>query len=56
MNNPKEYYSLITNIDIGDVARELIGERITDESGGVLYTTDRGFARFPGLRWTNPLE
>jgi len=37
MNNPKEYYSLITNIDIGDVARELIGERITDESGGVFY-------------------
>ncbi len=37
MNNPKEYYSLITNFDIGDVARDLIGERITDESGGVLY-------------------
>jgi len=37
MNNPKEYYSLITNVDIADVARELIGERITDESGGVLY-------------------
>jgi len=29
---------------------------LTIESGGVLYTTDRGFARFPGLRWTNPLE
>lgn len=37
MNNPKEYYSLVTNIDIGDVARELIGGRITDESGGVIY-------------------
>jgi uncharacterized protein len=23
--------------------------------GGVLHTTDRDFARFPGLRWTNPL-
>jgi hypothetical protein len=21
----------------------------------VLYTTDRDFARFPGLRWTNPI-
>lgn len=24
--------------------------------GGVLHTTDRDFARFPGLRWTNPLQ
>jgi toxin-antitoxin system PIN domain toxin len=29
---------------------------ITMEYGGVLYTTDRDFARFPGLRWINPLE
>ena len=28
---------------------------ITIEYGGVLQTTDRDFARFPGLRWTNPL-
>ena len=28
---------------------------LTIESGGVLYTTDRDFARFPGLRWKNPL-
>jgi toxin-antitoxin system PIN domain toxin len=28
---------------------------ITMEYGGVLYTTDRDFARFPGLRWKNPL-
>ena len=25
------------------------------EHGGVLYSTDRDFARFPGLRWVNPL-
>lgn len=29
---------------------------ITIEYGGELYTTDRDFARFPGLRWKNPLE
>ena len=29
---------------------------LTLEYGGVLYTTDRDFARFPGLRWVNPLE
>jgi toxin-antitoxin system PIN domain toxin len=28
---------------------------LTMEYGGVLYTTDRDFARFPGLRWVNPL-
>jgi toxin-antitoxin system PIN domain toxin len=28
---------------------------ITMEYGGVLHTTDRDFARFPGLRWQNPL-
>ena len=28
---------------------------LTLEYGGVLYTADRDFARFPGLRWKNPL-
>lgn len=28
---------------------------LTIEHGGVLNTTDRDFARFPGLRWKNPL-
>lgn len=29
---------------------------LTIEYGGILQTTDRDFARFPGLRWHNPLE
>ena len=29
---------------------------LTIEYSGVLYTTDRGFARYPGLRWVNPLQ
>jgi toxin-antitoxin system PIN domain toxin len=28
---------------------------VTMECGGTLYTTDSDFARFPGLRWKNPL-
>lgn len=28
---------------------------ITMQYGGELHTCDRGFARFPGLRWKNPL-
>jgi toxin-antitoxin system PIN domain toxin len=29
---------------------------LTIEYGGVLHTTDGDFARFPGLRWVNPLH
>lgn len=29
---------------------------LTIEHGGELQTADRDFARFPGLRWKNPLE
>lgn len=29
---------------------------LTIEHGGVLNTTDRDFARFPGLRWINPIS
>jgi toxin-antitoxin system PIN domain toxin len=28
---------------------------LTIEYGGVLYTSDRDFSRFPGLRWQNPI-
>ena len=28
---------------------------LTIENGAVLYSSDRDFARFSGLRWTNPL-
>jgi hypothetical protein len=28
---------------------------VTIEYGGELQTNDRGFARYPGLRWHNPL-
>jgi uncharacterized protein len=28
---------------------------LTIEYGGILQTTDRDFARFPALRWANPL-
>ena len=28
---------------------------LTIENGGTLYTTDRGFSRYPGLKYINPL-
>jgi hypothetical protein len=43
----------------GQVSGALVSDAalaaLTIEFGGVLHTTDRDFARFPGLRWTNPL-
>jgi hypothetical protein len=29
---------------------------IATEHGATVYSTDRDFARFPGLKWRNPLE
>lgn len=54
------HWSLLRQMMIDGQAR---GPLITDaqlaaltiEHGGMLHTTDRDFARFPGLRWTNPL-
>lgn len=39
----------------GPLASDAQLAALTIECGGVLHTTDRDFARFPGLRWTNPL-
>ena len=39
----------------GDLVSDAHLAALTVEHGGVLYTTDRDFARFPGLRWENPI-
>ena len=33
-----------------------ISEALAIENGFVLCSTDRDFARFPGLHWQDPLE
>jgi toxin-antitoxin system PIN domain toxin len=47
-------------IEEGRAAGPLVSDAqiaaLTVEYGGVLYTADRDFARFPGLRWKNPLS
>ena len=40
----------------GPLVSDALLAALTIEYGGVLYTTDRDFARFPGLRWKNPLS
>jgi uncharacterized protein len=39
----------------GPLATDAELAALTIEYGGVLYSNDRDFARFPGLRWVNPL-
>jgi hypothetical protein len=38
----------------GNVVPDAYLAAIAIESGGELATADRGFARFPGLRWRDP--
>ena len=40
----------------GPLASDAQLAAFTVEYGGMLYTTDRDFSRFAGLRWKNPLE
>jgi uncharacterized protein len=40
----------------GPLATDAQLAALTMEHGGVLHTTDRDFARFPELKWTNPIE
>jgi len=56
----EQHWALLRQMMIdGQVRGPLITDAqlaaLTIEHGGVLHTTDRDFARFPGLRWANPL-
>ena len=47
---------IIEGTACGALASDAEIAALTVEYGGVLHTVDRDFARFPGLRWVNPLE
>jgi toxin-antitoxin system PIN domain toxin len=56
-----QHWSILRKVLIdGQVRGPLVSDAqlaaLTMEYGGVLYSTDRDFARFAGLRWKNPLE
>jgi toxin-antitoxin system PIN domain toxin len=56
----ERYWSLFREMLVGGDARGKLTSdaalaALTIESGGVLYTNDRDFARFPELRRMNPL-
>lgn len=39
----------------GPLVMDAVLAALAIEHGATLHTTDRDFARFPGLKWTNPL-
>ena len=41
---------------LGPLLMDAVIAAIAIEHGATLQTTDRDFARFPGLRWRNPLQ
>ncbi|HYY69830.1 MAG TPA: TA system VapC family ribonuclease toxin [Terriglobales bacterium] len=57
----ERHWALLQRLVVDAQAR---GDLVTDahlaalaiEHGAVVCTTDRDFARFPGLRWQNPLQ
>jgi uncharacterized protein len=46
---------LISGQAKGPLVTDAVLAALTIENGGILHTVDRDFARFPGLRWMNPL-
>jgi toxin-antitoxin system PIN domain toxin len=40
---------------VGPLVMDAVLAAIALEHGAAVYTTDRDFSRFPGLKWTNPL-
>jgi uncharacterized protein len=57
----EQHWSLLRSMLIegkapGALANDAQIAALAIEYGGVLYTADRDFARFPGLRWVNPLS
>ena len=40
---------------VGPLVMDAVLAALAVERGATLYTTDRDFSRFSGLKWTNPL-
>lgn len=40
----------------GPLVMDAVIAALAIEHGATLHTTDRDFARFPGLKWRNPLR
>jgi toxin-antitoxin system PIN domain toxin len=56
----ERHLALVTRLTVegqatGPMVMDAVLAAIAIEHGATLYTTDRDFARFPGLSWKNPL-
>lgn len=57
----ERHWSILRELmEVGQVRGPLVSDAhlaaLAIEHGATLCTTDRDFARFPGLKWMNPLE
>lgn len=57
----EQYWQVMTQLlAVGQCSGPLVSDAhlatLALERGALLCTTDRDFARFPGLRWKNPLD
>jgi toxin-antitoxin system PIN domain toxin len=56
----ERHWALLANLSregqaAGPLVMDAVLAAIAIEHGATLYTTDRDFAKFPGLKWKNPL-
>jgi predicted nucleic acid-binding protein len=61
LRSGERHWELFTSLcRSGDARGNLVADAyhaaLAIEAGAALVTTDRDFARFPGLRWRHPLE
>ena len=55
-NHVEEVLRLLDHLGAaGNLVTDARIAALTIEHGGILHTADSQFARFPGLRWLNPL-
>jgi predicted nucleic acid-binding protein len=51
----REWLEDLINSDRGNLVPDAYLAALAIESGSEWITTERGFARYPGLRWRHPL-
>lgn len=53
----QRFFSLLDEAGLGgNLATDALIAAHAEDYGATVYSTDRDFARFPGVRWLNPLE
>jgi len=50
------FFTLLEAADIGgNLSTDALIAATAEEHGGIVYSNDRDFDRFPGIKWINPI-